>query len=900
MSSSEISRQPLMLPLSSCLDAGVVGGKAAALGHLLREGFDVPPGWCLTVHAYEEMEAASGQKFSSLFRTLLEKSEHERQEKIKEVQARIKAWSLLPHITTEIHSNLETLQASFPEMSGWGWAVRSSATAEDGPGFSYAGVFKTSLGVTQEEIPRAVLSCWASVWSLAMITYQSLHQCTQESPKMAVIIQPMLNPEVSGVAFSSDPMTGQRDRIFIDAVCGLAEPLVEGTMSPDHYVVACDSTRVEGEVITEHLGAKSMWRRIRKEGSRIAISDERLPREKQSAPAISELEIKNLVKVVRALDQTRGCPVDVEWAFESNKLWILQARPMTQGTSKHADQARNFGRYTWSRANLKETLPEVPSPLALDFLTEYMESAIMRNYREVGCRLPTDVPTIRIVNGRPYINVSLFQVILIQLWSDPQLVTEQMGGERVTPPQGARPLSWWRLAVTGCRILWRMGKARRMATHRFEELRKTGDTFKLLFPHRQAQGQISRMIETVREQMPNGDLTFAIGAGVSQYLTVIGELLKKRVPEGWRSLLNRATQGLGGIISAQQVNWLHELARKARHDSEYYPLLVANTWQPQQILQMTLASPFRQSFDAYLSEYGHRAIGESDVMTPRFSERPEYILEIIRGYLLAGESKSGEEVMGQQALSRQQALKEIRQAFGWRIHEWLWFRSAHTRLSTYCELREANRHWLIYYLAGFRKALGRLGELWVEGGHLECPEDVFFLTQDELLVLLKQPNHDWMSLVRERRKDREKNVVKRAPDMIYGQEGMGKDIWNSRPDQPDVSHFDQLQGISVSAGYVEGYIKIVQDPTDVSRIAPGDILVLTVLDPGWAPLLGLAQGLIVEMGGTLSHGAIIAREYGIPTVVNVANAPTLLQEGEKVALDAARGLVIRLQPSSEQ
>lgn len=888
---------PLILPLWSCADPKIVGGKAAGLGTLLREGFDVLPGWCLTTHAYDEMERIGGQQYVTESREMSQWPEQDRIQKIEEVRRSIESWSLSPALVTLLHSKLANSQTDSPELLKMGWAVRSSATYEDGINVSFAGIFKTELGVRREDIPSAVVKCWASVWTPAMFEYLRRLAAAPGVPKMAVLFQPMLNPTASGVAYSCHPLTGQRNLVSVNAVFGLAEPLVAGTTCPDHFALQIEEDGQGPVQVERRIAKKATWRRMRREGAICSIRDEALPLEKQAAPVLQEQDVVHVAKVVRAIEKIHGFPVDVEWAIDASMLWIMQARPIAHGTSAHEGPEQQYG---WSRANLKETLPDLPSPLALDFLIEYMESAIMRHYREVGCRLPEGVPTIRIVNGRPYINVTLFQIIIVQLRGDPNTVAEQMGGELGSIPESASPLPWGMLLTAACRIVWRIVRANRIAPTRFKELRKAGDVHRSMSFRTHSPQQICASMEAFRSQLPMGDLTFAVSAGVSQLLTSMGDLLKKRVPKDWRSVLNASTQGFGGIISAKQVVRLMELAKQAQEDSEIHHALVSPSWDPQDILRMSRSSPFRMLFDEYLLEYGHRAIGESDVMTPRLSETPEYVLGIVRGYLLAGTVQSPKEVMAQQTRVREQALTTIREACGWQIHEWLWFRLLHAKLSTYFELREANRHWLIYYLAGVRSFLLDLGNHFAKERILKDPEDIFFLTQDELLLLVGQAEQDWHSIIAGRRKERDEFATKTSPDMIHAQGNRATRPSWSRDPEKEQGRVDELEGLSISAGFVEGRVKIVYAPTDVGRIHSGDILVLAVLDPGWAPLLGLARGLIVEMGGTLSHGAIIAREFGIPTIVNVVGAKKLLQDGEWVALDATRGIVTKLNKNKEE
>jgi pyruvate,water dikinase len=292
--------------------------------------------------------------------------------------------------------------------------------------------------------------------------------------------------------------------------------------------------------------------------------------------------------------------------------------------------------------------------------------------------------------------------------------------------------------------------------------------------------------------------------------------------------------------------------------------------------------------------YGHRALGESDVRSARYAERPEYILEIVRAYLMAPSARSAETINEEQTRVRNQALQEIRKAFGWRWHEWVWFRFWHRGLCRSQELREANRHHLMYYVTGVKRLFSALGQTFTERGLLESPDDVFFLVPDEIRMIVDRQTgnegRNWKHLVALRREKMERDLASAAPDIIPA----GSNVQHPEGQLPEMFEGRLLKGMPISAGYAEGPVRIVLSPDALHEVKAGEILVVPVIDPGMAPLLGLASGLIIEMGGMLSHGAIIAREYGIPAVANVQQATKVLQNGEVVAVDATAGEVRRL------
>jgi pyruvate,water dikinase len=388
--------------------------------------------------------------------------------------------------------------------------------------------------------------------------------------------------------------------------------------------------------------------------------------------------------------------------------------------------------------------------------------------------------------------------------------------------------------------------------------------------------------------LTNGDLTFAIFNGVSQGLYVMKLLLERRLGAAWRPILNQSLQGVGTIISAKPILWLTELAEAARLEPVVQSYLLAEPWMPEPFRTELTGTRFLQAFDAYLAEYGHRAIGESDIMSPRFAEVPEYVLGVIRAHLLLPPNRPADEICRGQESARQEALRQLRAGFGWRWHEWAVFTWWRRRLCRYLELREANRHALMHFIACARHVATSVGGTLAASGILQSRDDIFFLTLDEIKAVASGTAGEWQGIVAARRAEMESHATQSVPDTVIGSaEGLIEKCGRSD---------GSLRGFPISAGYAEGPVCLLLSPNDMKRVKRGDILVASVIDPGMAPLMGLAAGLVVEMGGTLSHGAIIAREYGLPAIANVHGVTHLLKDGERVAVDATAGEIKRVKP----
>ena len=842
---------PFIIQLKDCADPALVGGKASGLGALLRHGFRVPSGFCVTTDAYRDALRDAGIDAALRWKQALKGTGFERDRLLNDFRQSIRSAAVADPL-------LQALRSEISQRGGARWAVRSSATDEDADDATFAGLYTTVLDVPADGLPAAILDCWASIWTTAVVVYHE-RIGRREAPAMAVVLQPMLEPRSAGVAYSRHPVTGRPDVVVINAVRGLAEPLVSGRAIPDQVVVRTGDTP---QIIERHPADAG-----------------------RSQPALPDGDALRLAEHIRSIEQKLGRPVDVEWALADGTLWFLQARAISP---MRATAMLTEPMCVWSRANFKETMPDLPSPLGLSFLQEFMDRAILRHYRTLGCTMPPGLSSVRIIRGRPYINVSLFQFFMAQLGGNPDSIVDQMGGQLHPLPIRPPRLPLWRLIPAGLWMEWQMRRAARVAPRWFADIKRiageqTVDSVRPLPPA----GLLARLDQLGR-QLYERDLTFPTVGGVSQGLYVLRLLLERRFGREGHVLLNTSLQGRSQVISAQQIFRLMELAETAGREPAARTFFLTAPWEPLQFRGRLAGTKFLRDFDAYLADYGHRAVGESDMMSQRFAEMPDYLLGIIRTHLHTPPARPVAAMRLEQDAARVAALRRIRAGFGWRVHEWLFFRWCHARLARYLALREANRHALMYFSMASRRLLLLMGERFAASRIFTSPDDIFFLTSDEIRGIVREAGPDWKTVVSARRAERERNASLEAPDTIVGT-GPSETQPESGPS------LGTLTGLPISPGCVEGPARLIRSPDDRARVRSGDILVVPVIDPGMTPLFGLAAGVVAEMGGTLSHGAIIVREYGLPALANVHGVMRRLADGERVLLDASRGEVRRIE-----
>lgn len=847
------------------------------LARLLEAGFPVPDGCCVTTTVYHQALRRIAFSPTERWHSAIQRTGEERRQFLGESQSMIRQ----ADEAFFADACLEEMRCitSRPETR---WAVRSSATIEDTAGASFAGLYRTELGVSSNNIGRAIKEVWASIWNERVMDYMSKSGTVDRPPAMAVILQPMLDAQVAGVAYSIHPVTGRNNQVSVNAVRGLAMPLVDGTVAPDQYVV---------EIGDDDRPIRTRRRILAQQLERLVTGAEGLQKEALSVPererfSLSEPQLFEVARLAKRIERAFHGPVDLEWLLDAERVWVLQARLIT---AVQPSQDLTADDCEWSRTNFKETMPEVPSPMGLSFLEHFMDAYILSHYRQLGCRIPEGLSSVRTLCGRPYINVTLFHSLVGQLRGEPSLNVEQMGGEPLLSAPAVQPLGWLSYLRAGWLMWNEMRRVEKSGPRWFAEMKELAALYS---PDRIAHLSLKELgasLDEIGRWLDQREVTFGIAGGVGQCLQTFSLLLPRWLGEDWRSLLNAALQGQGTVISAQQIVRLAELADIARHDDTVSRELLREGSEPSSYRRRLEGTLFLASFDRYLEDYGHRGLGESDVMSPRFADQPEALLDVIK-VQLRGAISTPADIVERQRAAREKALATIRVRFGRRIDRWLVFLWWYRRLCRFFSLREANRHHLMFYSTAARNLLLRAGDLLVERGSFATREDVFFLTLKERAELFSGIAGDWTAVVEARRAERDRWIKVQVPDTIRDWE----EARAGRFDEAMAVSGRTLCGIPISPGLVTGPVRLVKSPADWGKVQAGDIIVAPVIDPGMAPLFGIAAGLIVEMGGTLSHGAIIAREYGLPAVANVSRVTSVLDDGERVVVDAGVGHVTRL------
>ncbi len=879
---------PLVMPLARirATDLPLVGGKGANLGELVSQGFPVPEGFCVTTAAFRQFVAACPQ--AEAFYAQLDALRPQDLDAVRQVGAQMRVALLATPVPEPLADAI--LEAWRTIGTQWPYAVRSSATAEDLPDTSFAGQQDTYLNVRDAEaLLEAVRRAWASLFTDRAILYRLRQGFDHRHVALAVVIQRMVPAEKSGILFTANPVSGHRYTLVVNASFGLGEAIVAGLVTPDTYRV----DKRTGRVLCREIAAKALAILPRPEGGTQQVN---LPPEQQRHPTLSAEELHALTDLGRRVEAHYGQPQDIEWAFAEGQLYLLQSRPITTLYPIEGLASPDGSLRVYFSVGHQQGMTRAMAPLSLSSFPIFLP--VGRDPDGLGS------PYLRASGGRLFLDITpllrhpLYRRVVMSVTAQfdalaPAMLRQllqQPGLRKVRPA----PLGWAqvRLALPIARrvfdALWR-----RDLTGFVERINVLQDDIVAEIRHRlQAVPPGKPQLKTSVDILHHMFAHFLhwvpeAGAGIVA-LRLLPRLARRYLPpEQAEALIG----GIPGNVVNEMNLALGDLADLARQS----PALVAHfahlgedalAWLAQ-AATLDGARPFLEAWERFQARYGMRGPGEIDIAQPRWCEDPLPLLQVIAAYLQKP-ARSHREQWEHLVRLRKQAYQALQQRAGrgllGPVRRRL-FGRLYEVATQVGSMREHHKFLAVRILWEVKQALRATAEHWTRQGRLSRPEEIWFLEWRELLRLAEDPSFDARSLVAERRATW-KRYQRLTPPIIITSEG----------ETPLVEHHAQnvppnaLLGQPVAPGVAEGVARVVRDPTR-ERLAPGEILVAEFTDPGWTPLFINAAGVVLEVGGSLTHGAVVAREYGIPAVVGVREATRRIHTGERLRVDGNRGVV---------
>ncbi|MEK6438523.1 PEP/pyruvate-binding domain-containing protein [Pseudonocardia sp. T1-2H] len=849
---------------------GLVGGKAANLAELRAAGFDVPAGFCVATEAYRRAADAAG----------LDEVPGRAEDAALAAAAR-KALLAVP-ITPDVEAAVAEAYARLGDRVPV--AVRSSATAEDLPSASFAGQQDTYLNVVgTEAVLDAVRRCWASLWTDRAVSYRASAGIDGRGVALAVVVQRMVDVRVAGVLFTADPVSGRRTRCVIDASPGLGEAVVSGAVNPDHVVV-------EGSTIDYQAGDKAVEVRAVPGGGteQIAAGDRRGER------ALTDDEVRALVALGRRVEAHYGAPQDIEWAIDTaGAVRLTQSRPIT--TLHPLPEPTGPGLRAYLCVSLAQGLTRPITPMGI---------AAFRVIGATGSRLGFGIPAddlggpsaLAVAGGRVFVDVTpalrnavgrrIVPRLLDVMEVRSAVVLRRLRDE---PAFAVRTRSPWSFARRVLRVLVRyrvplqVGQALVAPAAARRRVGRVGDGLTAALPpaatglerHDRALALLGRVFPVLPTVAP------VAGAG----FLALGLARALAGPEIDGRTTHDLLRSLPHNVTTEMDLELWRVAVRLRADDASVTRLRAGSGPLPDLL--------RNELDRFLRRHGHRAVAEIDIGVPRWRDDPSYVLGVLAGYLRLATTDAGRESTPDAMFARGAAAAEgavadvvtrVRRrsrpralVVGWALR----------RTRELAGLRETHKDHLVRLIAAARTDLVAVGAELAGRGLLAEVDDVFFLDLAEARSALLGSDH--RDVVAQRREDHARELRRRHVPRVLLSDGTEPEAL-AAPAAGDGA----LVGTPASAGEVTGLARVVLDPAD-AHLEPGEILVVPSTDPGWTPLFLTAGGLVMEMGGANSHGAVVAREYGIPAVVGVPDATGAITTGQRITVDGAAGSV-RLTP----
>ncbi|MDP9888547.1 PEP/pyruvate-binding domain-containing protein [Pseudarthrobacter enclensis] len=900
------------------VDAGMlaqVGGKAANLGKLLSAGLPVPDGFCVTTAGYRQVTGASGPLLPALagvYAALAAGGAGLEPDQLDELAGTARAAILAAPIPPAVSAAVERAYTAMgPDVPV---AVRSSATAEDLPFASFAGQQDTYLNVVGvPAVLDAVRRCWASLWTERATAYRASLGIDPASVALAVVVQHMVDAAAAGVMFTANPLTGSRRQVSIDATPGLGEAVVSGAVNPDHFVVDA----LTGVVLEREVGDKSVEVTALPGGG----TGVRAVPAARGAACLADSQVAALVRLGLQAQEHFGAPQDTEWAIDrAGSLWLTQSRPITtlypvpRSNGAAGNVRYRSSPYGGTRAYLCFSLaqgltrPLTPMGLAAVRLIASSVAAAAgfpvpdprrgpSPYAEAGQRIYVDFTTpIRSSIGRRLVP-RVFDImeartaaVMRQLFEDPAFsVTTRtpFGLLRHVVPVAARA----KVPGTLLHALVRPEAALRRVdrfTREFEASLAPGPGAGPLARLDHVESLLgSRLFRIVPAILPLPALGFAM-------LGLAGKLLGGKA---W-SELQPVIRGLPNNVTTEMDLELWDLAKAIRDDPQSRCVLM--TGQPNVLAAAFHAGELPARLDAalarFLSSYGHRAVGEIDLGLPRWSEDPAHILGILANYLRLEDPALAPDVQFSKAAEDAEAQVDqlVAQAAARGRIQGRLVRAALHRARLFAGLRELPKYHLVLGLAEIRRQLLLVGAELAQSGRTDRPDDVFFLDFGEVRqALTGHADHgtrdpDLRALVAARQPEYDRELRRRHIPRVLLSDGTEPEAVRTVVGNGAEG---ALAGSPASAGTVTGVARVILDPVG-ARLEPGEILVAPSTDPGWTPLFLTAGGLVMEMGGANSHGAVVAREYGIPAVVGVPDATSAIATGQTITVDGGAGTVV--------
>ncbi|RDY88733.1 phosphoenolpyruvate synthase [Bacillus amyloliquefaciens] len=846
----------------------LVGGKGLHLGELSKiQGIQVPEGFCVTTAGYQKAIEQNETLQSLLDQLTMLKVED--RDQIGKISRKIRQIIMEAEIPSDVVMEVSHYLSRFGEEHAY--AVRSSATAEDLPHASFAGQQDTYLNIIGvDAILQHISKCWASLFTDRAVIYRMQNGFGHSQVYLSVIIQRMVYPQASGILFTADPITSNRKVLSIDAGFGLGEALVSGLVSADCYKVR------DGQIVDKRIETKKLAIYGRKEGG---TETQQIDPEQQKTQTLTDEQILQLARIGRQIEAYFGQPQDIEWCLARDTFYIVQSRPIT--TLYPVPEASDQENHVYISVGHQQMMTDPIKPLGLSFWLLTTPAPM----RKAGGRLFVDVthnlasPDSRdvLLNGMgqhdPLLKDALMTIIerrdfiksipdktapnpfkgntdmLAQVENDPTIVSDLIKRSQTS----------------------------------IEELKQNITT-------KSGADLFEFILEDIGQQLkkilfdPKSSAVIRAAMNASSW---INEKMNEWLGE--KNAADMLSQSVPGNITSEMGLALLDVADVIRPYPEVIDYLqqVKDDHFMDELVKFEGGQETRDAIDDYLNKYGMRCVGEIDITRTRWSEKPAALIPMILNNInnsVPNASHRKFEQGRQEALKKEQELLDRLKQLPDGEQKAKETKRMINIIRNFSGFREYPKYGMVSRYFVYKQALLKEAEQLVKAGVIHEKEDIYYLTFEELHEVVRANKLDYQII--SKRKNEYKLYEKLSPPRVITSDGEIITGEYKRENLPAGA----IAGLPVSSGVIEGRARVILNMEDAD-LEDGDILVTSFTDPSWTPLFVSIKGLVTEVGGLMTHGAVIAREYGLPAVVGVENATRLIKDGQRIRVHGTEGCI---------
>ena len=869
----------------------LVGGKGLHLGELAKiPGLQVPEGFCVTTAGYQKAIEQNETLQALLDQLTLLKVEE--RDQIGELSRKLRQIIMEVEIPSDIVKEVSYYLSQFGDKHAY--AVRSSATAEDLPHASFAGQHDTYLNIIgKEAILQHIRKCWASLFTDRAVIYRMQNGFDHRQVYLSVIVQRMVFPQASGILFTADPITSNRKALSIDASFGLGEALVSGLVSADCYKVQ------EEEIVDKLIAAKKLAIYGRKGGG---TATQQIPPDQQKTQTLTDQQILLLASIGRQIEAYFGCPQDIEWCLVDDtsigdiplatekslskevcplSFFIVQSRPIT--TLYPIPEAKDQENHVYISVGHQQMMTDPIKPLGISFwqLTAFRPMSVAggRLFVDVTQMLASPDSRQTLIDNMGQHDPLIKDAIMTIIERDFIKLLPNDQKEQSTHSNKGMPSIDFQALENDPTIVSDLIKKREASIEELKQTiqRKSGeDLFDFILEDLQQLKKFLFDPKSTSVFMAAINASAWINEKMNQWLGEknAADTLSQSVPNNITSEMGLALLDVADVIRPypEVINYLQHV----KDD---------NFWD--ELVKFAGGQETQDAIYAFLNKYGMRCAGEIDITKTRWSEKPTTLIPMILGNIKNFEPNAGKRIFEQgrqEALKKEQELLDrLRQLPGGEQKAQETKRMI-DRIRNFIGYREYPKYSWIHRYFVYKQALLKEAEQLVQAGVIHEKEDIYYLTFEELHEVVRTHKLDYQII--SHRKDQYKYYEKLTPPRVMTSDGEIITGKYKRENLPT----EAIVGLPVSAGVIEGRARVILTMED-ANLEDGDILVTTFTDPSWTPLFVSIKGLVTEVGGLMTHGAVIAREYGLPAVVGVEHATKLIKDGQRIRVHGTEGYI---------